>query len=137
MSSFALGSGLVMGSTGLFFLRGFYIFDLPQFPFRLLGSSIPELGGAISGSPLLNPLFASVLIPFALIALLLSHPAWKWFAVGTAFGAAVCLAVSAAMDPAMLWLGSGIFARGFLMINALMCLGLGSLAAQAAGDRGI
>ncbi|NJO80162.1 MAG: peptidase S8, partial [Cyanobacteria bacterium RM1_2_2] len=68
MGSFALGSGLVMGSTGLFFLRGFYIFDLPQFPFRILGSSIPELGGAISGSPLLNPVFASVLIPFALIA---------------------------------------------------------------------
>jgi serine protease len=135
MGSFALGSGLVMGSTGLFFLRGFYIFDAPQFPFRILGSSIPELGNAISGSPLLNPLFASVLIPFALIALLLSHPRWKWFAVGSAFGVAAFLAISAISDPATLWLGSGIFARSFLIINALMCFGLGSLAAKAAADR--
>lgn len=132
MGSFALGSGLVTGSAGLFFLRGFYIFDLPQFPFRILGSSIPELGSVIQGSPLLNPLFASVLIPFALIAVLLGHPSWKWFAVGSAFGVAACLGISAAVDPAMLWLGDGILARGFLLINAIMCFGLGSLAAKAA-----
>jgi serine protease len=135
MGSFALGSGLVMGSAGLFFLRGFYIFDLPQFPFRILGSSIPELGGAISGSPLLNPLFASVLIPFGLIALLLGHASWKWFAVGSAFGVAACLGISAVIDPAMLWLGDGVIARGFLLLNALLCFGLGSLAAKAASSR--
>lgn len=134
MGSLALGSGLVTGSTGLFFLRGFYIFDLPQFPFRILGSSIPELGGAIPGSPLLNPVFASVLIPFALIALLLGQPSWKWFAVGSAFGVASCLTISAVIDPAMLWLGDGMLARGFLLLNALMCFGLGSLAAKAAGS---
>jgi serine protease len=132
ISSLALGTGLVTGSAGLFFLRGFYIFDLPQFPFRILGSSIPELGGAISGSSLLNPLFASVLIPFALVALLLGHPWWKWFAVGSTLGVAACLSISAAIDPAMLWLGDGWFARGFLILNALMCFGLGSLAAKAA-----
>lgn len=132
MGSLALGTGLVTGSAGLFFLRGFYIFDLPQFPFRILGSSIPELGGAISGSPLLNPLFASVLIPFALVALLLGHPWWKWFAVGSAFGVAACLGMSAWIDPGLLWLGDGWLARGFLIINALMCFGLGSLAAKAA-----
>lgn len=134
MGSFALGSGLVTGSAGLFFLRGFYIFDLPQFPFRLLGSSIPELGGAIQGSSLLNPLFASVLIPFVLIALLLGHPSWKWFAVGSAFGVAACLGMSALFDPAMRWLGDGIVARGFLIVNALTCFGLGSLAAKAASS---
>ena len=67
------------GSSGLFFLRGFYIFDAPQWPFRILGSSIPELGSAIQGSSVLNPLFASVLIPFLLVALFLGHPSWKWF----------------------------------------------------------
>lgn len=132
MGSFALGSGLIAGSAGLFFLRGFYIFDLPQFPFRVLGSSLPELGGAISGSPLLNPLFASVLIPFGLIALLLGHAWGKWFAIGSALGVATCLGVSALIDPAMLWLGDGLIARSFLLVNALMCFGLGSLAAKAA-----
>ncbi|WP_231387558.1 S8 family serine peptidase, partial [Dolichospermum circinale] len=42
--SWSLSSGLIFGSSGLFFLKGIYIFDLPQWPFRLLGSSIPELG---------------------------------------------------------------------------------------------
>lgn len=135
IGSFALGSGLVTGSAGLFFLRGFYIFDLPQFPFRILGSSIPELGGAVQGSALLNPLSASVLIPFVLIALLLGHPWWKWFAVGSALGVTACLGISAAIDPAVLWLGDGILARGFLLINAAMCFGLGSLAAKAAASQ--
>jgi serine protease len=131
MGSGFLGSGLVAGSTGLFFLRGFYVFDLPQFPFRLLGSSIPELGGAIQGSAVLNPIFASALIPFGLVALLLGHPQWKWFTVGTSLGAAVCLMVSAVASPTVLWLGSGILAQAFLMANGLLCLGLGYLAAKA------
>jgi serine protease len=130
--SFSLGSGLVAGSAGLFFLRGFYIFDLPQFPFRVLGSSIPELGGAVQGSALLNPLFASVLIPFGLIALLLGHAQWKWFAIGSALGVASCLAVSAVLSPAVLWLGAGAIARSFLVVNALCCFGLAYLAAKAA-----
>ncbi len=136
MGSFALASGLVTGSAGLFFLRGFYIFDLPQAPFRILGSSIPELGGAIQGSPLLNPFFASVLIPFCLIALLLGHSWWKWFAVGSTLGVAACLIGSAAIDPAVLWLGEGWLARGFLLLNAGLCFGLGSLAAKAASSGG-
>ncbi len=66
----SLSTGLVLGSSGLFPLRGLYIFDLPQFPMRILGSSIPELGTAIQASHALNPLFASVLIPLTLVALL-------------------------------------------------------------------
>ncbi|GAB4385868.1 MAG: S8 family serine peptidase [Elainellaceae cyanobacterium] len=132
LGSFSLASGLVTGSAGLFFLRGLYIFDLPQFPFRLLGSSIPELGSVIQGSPLLNPIFASVLIPFGLVALLLGHRSWKWFAIGSTLGVASCLAISAAIDPGMIWLGTGLVARSFLGVNALLCLGLGYLAAKAA-----
>ncbi|MGV0103541.1 Peptidase S8 and S53, subtilisin, kexin, sedolisin [Nostoc sp. DSM 114160] len=69
--SWSLSSGLIAGSSGLFFLKGIYIFDLPQWPFRVLGSSIPELGNTLQGTDALNPLFASVLIPIALMALLL------------------------------------------------------------------
>lgn len=126
----SLQSGLVMGSTGLFFLRGFYIFDAPQAPFRILGSSIPELGSAVTGNPALNPLFASVLIPFMLIVLLLGHKSWKWFAIGSSLGVACCLAVSATVDPSVLWLGDGIVAKAFLGVNALLCIGLACLAAK-------
>ncbi|MCU0571039.1 MAG: S8 family peptidase [Oculatellaceae cyanobacterium Prado106] len=131
---FALSSGLVMGSSGLFFLRGFYIFDLPQAPFRLLGSSIPELGSAIQGSAALNPLFASVLIPFGLIALFLSHKSLKWFAIGTTLGVAACLAVSAVLDAELMGLGSGAIARTYLAINAFLCLGLAFLSAKSTAE---
>ncbi len=125
-----LFSGLVAGSSGLFFLRGFYIFDLPQWPFRVLGSSIPELGNAITGSHALNPLFASVLIPLALVALLLGHPTWKWFAIGSALGVASFLVVSAAVSPAVWGLGDSAIARTFLIANALLCYGLARLATK-------
>ncbi|MEP0750804.1 S8 family peptidase [Trichocoleus sp. Lan] len=132
--SWSLTSGLVAGSSGLFFLRGFYIFDLPQWPFRMMGSSIPELGNTIQGSGLLNPIFASVLIPFALIALLLGHRSWKWFAIGSTLGVASCLLVSAVADPAMLWLGHGAIARLFLITNALLCIGLAYLSSKGEGQ---
>jgi len=132
--SWSLSSGLVAGSSGLFFLRGFYIFDFPQWPFRLLGSSIPELGNALPGSSALNPLFASVLIPLALIALLLGHPSWKWFAIGSTLGVACCLVVSAAVSPAVWGLGDGAIARIFLIANALLCYGLARLAMKEEGQ---
>jgi serine protease len=126
----ALNSGLIAGSSGLFFLRGIYVFDLPQWPFRLASSSLPELGTIVQGNPVLNPLFASALIPFILVALFLGHSQWKWFAIGTTLGVASCLAVSAIMSPSLLWLGSGASARIFLVVNALLCFGLAYLARQ-------
>ncbi|MDJ0901167.1 MAG: S8 family peptidase [Xenococcus sp. MO_188.B8] len=128
--TFALNSGLIFGSSGLFFLQGLYIFDLPQWPFRLLGSSLPELGNVVMGTTNLNPIFASVLIPFALIALLLGHKTLKWFAIGTCLGVAACLGISAMVHPAVWGLGDGAIARGFLGINAFCCLGLGYLASK-------
>ena len=126
--NFLLHTGLVAGSSGLFFLRGFYVFDLPQWPMRVMGSSIPELGGAIQGSMVLNPIFASALIPVLLIVLLLGHQQWKWVAIGTTIGVASCLAVSAIVDPAVWGLGAGVPAQVFLVVNALLCLGLARLA---------
>lgn len=126
--TWGLGAGLVAGSSGLFFLRGFYIFDLPQWPFRLMGSAIAEWGNVIQGSSLLNPWFASVLIPFVLIALCLSHPQGKGWAIGTAIGMTVFLVTAAIVDPALLWLGAGVPARIFLGVNALLCLSLARLA---------
>ncbi|GAB4131819.1 MAG: S8 family serine peptidase [Cyanobacteria bacterium J069] len=130
--SLSLGLGLVAGSAGFFPFRGFYIYDLPQYPFRLLGSSIPELGGAISGSAALNPLFASVLIPLGLVALLLGHSWGKWVAIGATLGVAACLGISAVVDPQVAGLGMGAIARSYLALNALLCLGLATLSAKAA-----
>jgi serine protease len=128
--SWHLAGGLVAGSSGLFFLKGFYIFDLPQWPFRLMGSSIPELGNTINTSPVLNPIFASVLIPLVLVALLLGNARWKWFAIGTSIGVASCLLVSAVMSPALWGLGAETIARSFLVFNALLCIGLAILASK-------
>ncbi len=127
-----LNAGLIFGSSGLFFLRGLYIFDLPQWPFRVMGSSLSDLGGVIQGSSALNPLFASVILPFVLIALLLGHPQAKWLAVGVSLAMAVTLAISAVIHPTLIWLGSGTIAQAFLGVNALLCLGLGYLALKSA-----
>jgi serine protease len=128
--NWSMASGLVAGSSGLFFLRGFYIFDLSQAPFRVLGSSIPELGNAIAGNGILNPLFASVLIPLILMVVCWSHPQSKWFAVGTSLGVAACLFVSAVIAPHLWLLGEGMVARSFLIINGLLCFGLARFAAK-------
>ena len=128
--TFGLNSGLIFGSSGLFFLQGLYWFDLPQWPMRLFGSSIPELGNVVLGNANLNPLFASVLIPFALIILFLAHPSLKWFAIGSSIGVAACLGVSAIVDPGLWLLGNGAIAKSYLIINAALCLGLAYLASQ-------
>jgi len=120
--------GLTLGSSGLFFLRGLYVFDLPQWPLRVAGSSIPELGTAIQGNPALNPIFASVLIPAVLILFLLGHSQWKWLAIGSTIGVCSALTVSAIFTPTLVWLGSGIAARSFLLVNALLCFALARLA---------
>ncbi|MBW4686184.1 MAG: S8 family serine peptidase [Komarekiella atlantica HA4396-MV6] len=132
--SWPLSSGLIAGSSGLFFLKGIYIFDLPQWPFRVLGSSIPELGNTLQGTDAFNPLFASVLIPIVLMALLLGNPSWKWFAIGSTLGIAACLTVSAVYDPAVWGLGSGNLARVFLIVNALLCYALARLALKNNGE---
>lgn len=128
-SSF-LHFGLIAGSSGLFFLKGFYIFDLPQWPMRLMGSSLTELGGTIQGSSVLNPLFASVLIPFVLIVLFLSHPELKWLAIGSSIGVASALGVSVFLQPTIWGIGSGAIAQIFLLVNALLCFGLARLAVK-------
>jgi serine protease len=125
-----LMSGMVLGSSGLFFLQGFYIFDLPQAPFRILGSSIPELGNAIAGNSILNPVFASVIIPLLLMIVCWSFTSGKWFAVGTSLGVSACLLVNAVVAPQVWWLGDGEVARIFLVVNGLLCFGLARFAAR-------
>jgi serine protease len=133
--SWSFSNGLFFGSAGLFLFRGLYIFDLPQWPMRLLGSSIPELGSFSSGTSILNPIFASVLLPFALILLLTGHRNWRWFAIGSSIGVGSCLAISAVTRTEVLWLGEGIMAQSFLAINAFLCIAIAHLSLKAEASR--
>ncbi len=129
-----LSLGLVLGSSGFFIFRGLYLFDLPQWPLRVVGSSVAELGTAIQASSALNPIFASALIPFGLMALLLGNPSGRLFSIGISLGMASCLAVSAVLLPEMVWIESGAIARIFLMTNAALCLGIGYLSAKTGAE---
>lgn len=126
----SLGTGLVFGSSGLFFLQGLYIFDLPQWPFRLMGSSIPELGNVVMATSSLNPFFASALIPFILIILFLQHPQMKWVAVGSSIGVATSLTFTAFMNPWVWGFGYGLPSQIYLLINAVICFGLAAIASK-------
>ena len=120
----AFNSGLIFGSSGLFLLQGFYLFDLPQWPFRLMGSSLPELGSFCQSSASLSPVFASVLIPFLLLVFLWGNMTGKLFATGLTLGVSVALCVYAIIAPDVWGMSHLIIARLFLGVNALLCLGL-------------
>ncbi|MEM6446769.1 MAG: DUF5942 domain-containing protein, partial [Cyanobacteria bacterium P01_D01_bin.123] len=130
--SFPLTVGLVLGSSGLMVLRGLHVIGLPHWPMQLAGSSLPELGSAFAQSDALNPLTASILIPFALVALFLGHRTLGWAAIGLCCGMAAHLlfAGTVAFD-GVLWIGTGWWGRGYLLANGLACLLLAYLASRA------
>jgi serine protease len=122
--------GIDFWQFGLIFPSGFYLFDLPQWPFRVMGSSFPELGNSVQGSHLLNTFFASVLIPLGFLLLLLGSRSGKSFAVGIALGVASYLTVSAIFNPDLWLLGTGRVSQVFLGVNALVCIFLAWLATK-------
>ena len=127
----SLGTGIVFGSCGLFFLQGLYLYDAPQWPFRLMGSSIPELGNVVMATDSLNPIFASALIPFILIALFLSNRHLQWATVGITLGMTSFLIFSAFINPFVWGFGNGLGAQIFLVVNAVICFGLATLASKS------
>ena len=129
--NWSFSNGVFFGGAGLFFLRGFYVFDITQLPFRIAGSSLAELGNAFSNTNALNPITASVLLPLGLLLILLGHPQWKWFAIGSAIGTSACLATSAVLAPQMMWIGEGIPAIAFLSVNSLLCFGFAYLSIKS------
>ncbi len=113
--------GMLLGSCGLFLVRGIYLMDVSQLPFRILGSTLPELWNVFQGDPLLNPITASVLVPGLLGALSLWIPGLKPGAVGLCLGMTASLLVYGITDPALEWIGSSVAARIFLVANSLLC----------------
>jgi serine protease len=116
--------GLLFGSCGLFFLEGVYVRPLPQWPLRLLGSALPEVGQNLLGSSLLEPVTASLLPLGILMAL-----TWRWlpglrFTVGAAVGMAMALVVAMAGHPQVQGIPEIWSSRGFLGLNGILSLGL-------------
>ena len=126
--------GVVLGSIGLFFFQWLEISFLPSWPLQLLGSAVPEMGGAIWNPELLNPIFASFLIPFGLMSLLISYRGLKWLTLGIAIGVITYLGVAALSSPAIWLLGSGRVAQSFLVGNALVGSVLTALFLRVAVD---
>jgi serine protease len=129
--NWSFSNGVFFGSSGLFFLRGFYLFDITQLPFRFAGSSLPDLGNTLANTNALNPITASILLPLGLLLVLLGHPQWKWFAIGSAIGTSACLATSAVLSPQMMWIGDGTTAIAFLAINSFLCFGIAYLSIKS------
>jgi serine protease len=121
---FPLLMGLVLGSCGLFILRGIYLFDLPQLPLRVLGSSLPELGSAFRGEFELNPITASALFPLLLTLLAWKKPSWKGWAIGVSLGVGADLLVNGIMNPSLMWMEQRWLEQTFLLFNVLICCGL-------------
>ena len=113
--------GMLLGSCGLFLVRGIYLMDVSQLPFRILGSTLPELWNVFQGDPVLNPLTASVLVPGVLGALSFRVPRLKPIAVGLCLGMTASLLVYSVTDPALEWIASSVVAQIFLFTNSLLC----------------
>ncbi len=126
--------GIILGSVGLFVLPAIQIATLPQWPLRLLGSAIPELGGAIMNQTTLNPIFSSLLIPLGLMSLLISHRSLKWLVLGISIGMTAFMVIAASGSPTIWLIGSGRLARLFLLANALICFFMTYLFMKVAVD---
>ena len=113
--------GVVLGSIGLFFFKAFYVVGMVRWPFLFLGSSVPELGSLFWYTSRLNPLFASCVIPIALMSFLGSHPSWKWLALGVSIGMMAFMLVALVSSPSMMWFGSGGWSEIYLLVNIAIC----------------
>jgi serine protease len=116
--------GLGFGGCGLFFLKGLYLYHFPQWPLRLLGTSLPELGQNLLGSSLLEPVTASLLPIGVLMGL-----TWRWlpglrFTLGCAIASGLALLAAMALHPQVQGISTVWGSQTFLGINGLLCLGL-------------
>ncbi|MBE9076236.1 peptidase S8 [Romeria aff. gracilis LEGE 07310] len=129
--------GIFLGAIGLFIFKGLHVMYLPDWPLRLVGSAIPELGSALWRDPRLNPVFASCLIPLAGMLLLLSHRTLRWFSMGLAVGVAAFLSVSLLESTYVLWIGANAIAQAFIGVNVVLCLAIAAITLRVATSDGL
>jgi len=113
--------GVLVGSIGLFPIRALHIAGMVHWPFRFLGSAIPEMGSVFWHTARLNPLFASCIIPLCLMAFLISHSSLKWLSLGISVGMTAFMTVAAFSSPSVVWFGNGFWAMVYLLSNAAVC----------------
>ena len=124
ISSLSFNLGIVLGSSGFFFFKGVYIFDLPQWPFRLLGSSLLGLENSIRGTTILNPFIVNFFISYLLSIMVIQLYGWKNFVIGINIGITGFLLVHAIIHPKVWGIPSTDRTRLFLLINAFLNLKL-------------
>ncbi|MEO1633830.1 MAG: S8 family serine peptidase [Cyanobacteria bacterium J06631_9] len=112
--------GLLTGSIGVFLFRAVEISILPAWPLKVLGTALPELGQGWFGTSGLNPLFASLVVPFVLMMFLISMKGIKWWSLGISVGAMAFMMVSAFGAPEIAIIGSGQPAVIFLLVNVVV-----------------
>jgi serine protease len=119
--------GLVLSSSGLFFLQGLHFYGAPHWLFRLFGSALPEVGTVAQGVSALDPISTSVLLPGALWLLLYRLERPRWFAIGVAIGMVPGLLGYIWPAPEILNVAMGLGAQIFLGVNALLTFLLSGL----------
>jgi serine protease len=130
--------GLLLGGCGLFWLKGLYVDQLPQYPLRLLGSALPDLAGSIQGQLALHPATASVAFPLALALVSYWGRSLRPVALGLSLGVAANLTIQGwlmreGLLPPMSLLGDG--GLMFVGANALGSLLLALILAKSLGRR--
>ncbi|MEL6354872.1 MAG: DUF5942 domain-containing protein, partial [Cyanobacteria bacterium J06627_28] len=105
---------------GVFLFRAVEISILPAWPLKVLGTALPELGQGWFGTSGLNPLFASLVVPFVLMMFLISMKGIKWWSLGISVGAMAFMMVAAFGAPEIAIIGSGQPAVIFLLVNVVV-----------------
>ena len=124
--------GLTLGAGGLFFLRLLVANPGGPLGMALAVVSDPVMGWEASffGPGSLSPISASALLPVLLVILLLGTQKGRWLAAGFALAMGAVLFVEAlrlTIDVALIP-GVGGFDRTWLVVNALIAVGIGTLA---------
>jgi serine protease len=119
--AFWLGVGV--GSCGLFLLRGIYLINASQIPFRILGSTVSEMGSLFQNNGNLNPITTSFALPLVVGLISLRYQRLKGLAIGLSVGMTASLAVYAVTESSLHWMADVTVVKFFLAFNSVMCWG--------------
>ncbi len=119
---------VVLTGPGLFPLEALGTMILPEGVLKFLAAPIPMWDRLLFGG-YLNPFLHTVLFPGLLTAFLLSLRWGRFLALGACIGTGAFLLLQATVFfTPLMWIAQPEWARAFLLINALACLGLAYLA---------
>lgn len=115
--------GLGAGSCGLFLLRGIYLINASQIPFRILGSTVSEMGSIFQNNADLSPITTSFALPLVLGLISLRYQRLKGLAIGLSVGMTASLAVYAVTESSLNWMIDATSVKFFLAFNSILCWG--------------